>query len=663
MTSIFYAGIDTGGTYTDAAIIHPGERRVVASAKALTTKGNFGVGVAEALSRALDLAKSQVRPRDIGIVSVSTTLATNAVVEGHGSKVGVILCGFDDAMTARTGIAAAFPDVPILRVAGGHDHHGDEVFKLDADGARRSIAALQDNVSAFAIASSFAVRNSVHEVELRDIVRDVCGLPTTLSSELTSDLDAPRRALTATLNARLIARITALVGSVREAMVKLGIDCPLMIVKGDGSLSRADDVAMRPIETILSGPAASVIGAKWLSGIDDFILSDIGGTTTDVAVLQNGMPRVAPSGAQVGGWRTLVKAIDVTTTGLGGDSEVHVGMDGSITLGPQRVVPLSLLCQRYPFVLELLRGEVHESEGGSQFGRFVLLPFETMGSQSSAALSARESEVLMQIGDKPVSLRSIAATSLAQRVVAGLVKKGLAQISAFTPSDAAHVLGMQGNWSREGAIHGASLAAKNRDRRAPTDETVASFCRDVWDKVVSRSARCVVDAVLPDAARAAYLVDVVCEGKSIQGLVKVTLSPTVPVIAVGGPAQVFYPEVGRRLQCEIIDVAHAAVANAVGAAAGLVSQNAVVKVEGDGGGLFRIFDGVTSHVLSSGTKALAMAEELARTRVGKLAASFGAVEPNITVAIEKHRLPDAMDDEGLISATIDAHATMSPVTR
>jgi N-methylhydantoinase A/oxoprolinase/acetone carboxylase beta subunit len=663
MLPLFYAGIDTGGTYTDAAIIDPRERRVVASAKALTTKGNFGVGVAEALLRALEQAKSELGPGDLGIVSVSTTLATNAVVEGHGSKVGVILCGFDDAMAARTGIAGAFPDVPILRIAGGHDHNGDEVRKLDVAAARRSVSELQETVSAFAIASAFAVRNSAHEIALRDIVRDVCGLPTTLSTELTSDLDAPRRALTATLNARLIARIAALVSSVREAMEKLEIDCPLMIVKGDGSLARADDVAMRPIETILSGPAASVIGAKWLSGRDDFILSDIGGTTTDVAVLQSGMPRVAPSGAQVGGWRTLVKAIDVTTTGLGGDSEVHVGMDGSISLGPQRVVPLSLLCQRYPFVLELLKGEAHESEGGSQFGRFVLLPFETAGSQASAILSERESDVLSQIGDRPMALRSIAATSLAQRVVTGLVKKGLAQICAFTPSDAAHVLGMQNNWSREGGLLGASLAAKSRDRRAPTDESITTFCRDVWDKVVSQSARCVINAAMPEAARSAFLADAVCEGKAVQGLVNVSLSPIVPIIAVGGPAQVFYPEVGRRLQCEIIEVPHAAVANAVGAAAGLVSQNAVVKVEGDGSGLFRIFDGGTSHVLGSGAKALAFAEELARTRVSKLAASFGVVTPTITVVIEKHRLPDAMDDEGLISATIDAHAIMAPVAR
>ncbi len=660
MSSKFYVGIDTGGTYTDAAIINSSERRVVATAKALTTKGNLGVGVAEALSSALKQAEGTVSAQEIGIVSVSTTLATNAVVEGHGSKVGVILCGFDDAMEARTGIVRAFPDVQVIRVSGGHDHNGEEACKLDAGAAAGHIQALKDDVGAFAIASAFAVRNAAHEIALRKLVQDISGLPSTLSSELTSDLDAPRRALTATLNARLIARITALVQSVRHAMTELGVSCPLMMVKGDGSLARADDVALRPIETVLSGPAASVIGAKWLSRRDDFILSDIGGTTTDVAVLQNGMPRVTLSGAQVGGWRTLVKAIDVTTTGLGGDSEVHIAFDGSISLGPQRVVPLSLLAARFPSVVNVLEAETHETEGGSSFGRFVLLPFATVSGSKAITLNGREAELYGLVRDEPVAMRKIAATTLAQRVIAGLVKKGLVQVSAFSPSDAAHVMNLQKNWSRDGAMLGARLAARNRDRRAATDESVNRFCRDVWDQVVYRSARCVIDAALPDSARSSAAIDAVCEGKPIQGLVELSARPLVPVIAVGGPAPVFYGEVGRRLGCEVLDVPHAAVANAVGAAAGLVSHHAQVRVEGDGNGLFRIFDGVASEASGSGTAALARAEELARARVMNLAAAFGAIKPQVAIAVEKHLLPDASGDEGLLSAIIDAHATNAP---
>jgi N-methylhydantoinase A/oxoprolinase/acetone carboxylase beta subunit len=129
----------------------------------------------------------------------------------------------------------------------------------------------------------------------------------TISSELSSELDAPRRALTAALNARLISRIAILIEAVESAMKELGLHCPLMIVKGDGTLALAEAVARRPIETVLSGPAASLVGGRWLSGLDSFILSDMGGTTTDLGIVINGRPKVTEQGAEVGGWRTMVR--------------------------------------------------------------------------------------------------------------------------------------------------------------------------------------------------------------------------------------------------------------------------------------------------------------------------------------------------------------------
>ena len=321
----FFVGIDTGGTYTDAVIIEHDTQKILGRAKALTTKGDLSIGVKEALATVMQTLPSGVKSSAIGLVSVSTTLATNAVVEGHGSPVGVFLIGFDSQMAERTGIAKAFPNVPLRLIGGGHDHNGDPMISLDVAALVREAELLKGEVSAFAVASAFAVRNPEHEKIARDIIMRVTGKPVTLSTELTSSLDAPRRALTAVLNARLISRISMLIDAVRLAMGELHISCPLMVVKGDGTLARAENVAFKPIETVLSGPAASLVGAKWLSGLDDFIMSDIGGTTTDIGILQGGRPRVAEEGAEVGGWRTMVKAIDVTTIGLGGDSEVHLG--------------------------------------------------------------------------------------------------------------------------------------------------------------------------------------------------------------------------------------------------------------------------------------------------------------------------------------------------
>ena len=200
-----------------------------------------------------------------------------------------------------------------------------------------------------------------------------------MSSELSAALDAPRRALTATLNARLIARITHLIDAVVRAMADQRIDCPLMIVKGDGTLALAATVAKRPIETVLSGPAASVVGASWLSGRKSFIMSDMGGTTTDVGIVENGRPRVAEEGAEVGGWRTMVKAIDVKTVGLGGDSEVTIGSDGRPGVGPQRIVPVALLAARFPEIPAMLEAQLADPEISSLAGRFIMLPSAVPG--------------------------------------------------------------------------------------------------------------------------------------------------------------------------------------------------------------------------------------------------------------------------------------------
>ncbi|MFN4143303.1 hydantoinase/oxoprolinase family protein, partial [Aestuariivirga sp.] len=458
----YLIGVDTGGTYTDAAVIEALGHKVVASAKSITTKGDLSIGVTGAIKAAVAKLPQGLAPEDISLVSVSTTLATNAVVEGHGSAVGVILIGFDQPMAERTGIAKAFPGMPIAMVSGGHDHNGEEARPLDVEALAAAVSAMP--VDAFAIASAFAVRNPAHEQRARELVAQITGKPATLSTELTSALDAPRRALTAVLNARLISRISMLISAVRRSMAELGIACPLMIVKGDGTLALAERVALKPIETVLSGPAASLVGASWLCGRKDFIMSDMGGTTTDLGILAEGRPQVAEQGAEVGGWRTMVKAIDVKTVGLGGDSEIAIGLNGKFSVGPQRVAPVSLLASRYPEVVAMLEADLADSEGGSLHGKFVLKPFGA-SSAFNAEVSAREAEILTMVEDRPKPMRKVAVSSAAQRALASLKRKGLVQTGGFTPSDAAHVLGLQDNWPGPAAELAAKLMLRFRDMK------------------------------------------------------------------------------------------------------------------------------------------------------------------------------------------------------
>jgi N-methylhydantoinase A/oxoprolinase/acetone carboxylase beta subunit len=655
----YLIGVDTGGTYTDAAVIEAQGHRVVASAKSITTKGDLSIGVTGAITAAVAKLPEGLRPEDISLVSVSTTLATNAVVEGHGSAVGVILIGFDQAMADRTGIAKAFPGMPIAMIAGGHDHNGEEVKPLDVEALATAVAAMP--VDAFAIASAFAVRNPKHEARAREIVAQATGKPATLSTELTSALDAPRRALTAVLNARLISRVSMLISAVRRSMQALGIDCPLMIVKGDGTLALAERVALRPIETVLSGPAASLVGASWLCGRKDFIMSDMGGTTTDLGVLLDGRPQVAEQGAEVGGWRTMVKAIDVKTVGLGGDSEIAIGLNGVITVGPQRVAPISLLASRYPEVVAMLEADLADTEGGSMHGRFVLKPFGATDALT-AEVTPKEAELLAMVGERPVSIRKIAVSSAAQRALASLKRKGLVQTGGFTPSDAAHVLGLQDNWPGPAAKLAARLMVRFRDMRLGDDARVEAFCREVWSDTVRRTAKVILDTAFGKSFGEHELVEAVSTGRGRLGLAKVSLSPAIPVVAVGGPVRVYYEEVGRRLGCEMIFPPFFDVANAVGAATGVVVQVVTVSVEGDGSGLFRVLGPKGATVFTSGPQALLAAEEQARELALDGVRQLGATDAQVQVSLSKSLLPDAVDDNGLLEAQIRAEAIGRPET-
>ena len=279
-------GIDTGGTYTDA-VLFCRERGVLRSAKSLTTREDLALGI--------DAAASRVLPEDrsgVAMVSISTTLATNAIVEGRGSPVCLLMIGQGPEALVRAGLGAALGDDPVAFIAGGHDASGIEQSPLDEEALRSAVSRHAGNVTAFAVTAHFAVRNASHESRTHAIVHEHCDRPVTCSQELSDQLDAPRRALTTLLNARLIPMIAELISAVGRMMERRGLVAPLMVVKGDGSLVRAELASRRPVETILSGPAASIVGGHHLAGAGDALVVDMGGTTSDIAVLDAGRPRL-----------------------------------------------------------------------------------------------------------------------------------------------------------------------------------------------------------------------------------------------------------------------------------------------------------------------------------------------------------------------------------
>ena len=177
-----------------------------------------------------------------------------------------------------------------------------------------------------------------------------------------------------------------------------------------------------------------------------------------------------------------------------------------------------------------------------------------------------------------------------------------------------------------------------------------------------RTAKVILDTAFGKSFGEHELVDAVCSGKGRLGFAKVSLSPSVPVVAVGGPVRVYYEEVGKRLDCEVVFPPFFDVANAVGAATGVIAQSVTVSVEGDGSGVFRVhgISGVASF--TSPQAALAAAEQMAREAAMNAVIQLGATNPQVQVSVAKSHLPDAVDDNGLLQAVFRAEAIGRPET-
>lgn len=652
-------GIDTGGTFTDAVLFDP-DRGVVAAAKRLTTKHDLALGIGAAIDAVLEQ-----HPAEIGFVGLSTTLATNAVVEGQGNPACLILIGYPEAALDRAGLREALGSDPVVAVSGGHRPSGEEQAPLDLDAVRAAILRHAPAVTAFAVAGYFAVRNPAHEQVVRDLVRDLSGKPVTCGHELTSGLDAPRRALTALLNARLIPLTASLIRAVRGRLDARGITAPLMVVKGDGSLIADRFALARPVETVLSGPAASVVGARWLTGREDCFVSDIGGTTTDIAILKDGRPLVNREGAQVGGWRTMVEAVEIRTFGLGGDSEVRLEPGFGLAVGPRRSVPLSLVVHQHPEMLAALRRQADRAEGLSLDGRFAL----RLRALDTDSLSPPERRIWDALADGPQPLETVLSSHLLDRPLERLVARGLVILSGFTPTDAAHVLGLHGGWSREAALLGAQLWARRPPEPGWTPPADAeAFARSVLERLTADSALALVEAALArdgvaDPAREARGLlprRAVAGEPSASDLLRPTLALGLPLVGIGASAATYYPEIARRLGTESVVPEHAGVTNAIGAVASGVLQRATITITAPEEGRFRVHAPAGIRTFGSLEEAAAHAEAEAHARAEALAREAGGQEVAVSVTRADRVVSMAGGLDLFVESTVTATAAGRP---
>jgi N-methylhydantoinase A/oxoprolinase/acetone carboxylase beta subunit len=668
----YFLGIDTGGTFTDAVLLDA-DRNIVASAKSLTTRFDLALGIAASLDKLPANLLSQV-----GLVSLSTTLTTNSVVEGKGSPVCVLLAGYDPPQVKASGLVELLGSEAIVALAGGHDAGGLPVQPLDEAAARAAILHHAPRVSAFAISASFGVRNPEHELQLRSWVEALCDLPVTCGHELASSLGAPRRAMTVALNARMISHVKALIDSVKRTLRAREIDAPLMMVKGDGTLINVASALQRPVGTVLSGPAASVLGACALSGLENAVVADMGGTTTDIAVVRNGRPELSFDGAMIGQWRPMVEAVKVYAIGLGGDSEVRFQGGDGLAIGPRRVVPLSLLAHEHPHVLAVLERQQTESPHGSQirFAQRLQADEATVARLPDDELRAWE---LLAKGPVDLECANMYDRALS-KALARLERKGLVIYSGFTPSDAAHVLGMSNHWNTEAAIFGARIWARQMrhlyglgtwvlgDALAPS--------RQVVDKVIDTICQKLIEAGLNDAGQmnegnankmAALLTQMALHhrtaGTGPAAVFSLQFASGVPLVAVGAPAASYYPRVAHGLGVQLVMPPHADVANAVGAVLGQVSQRVHITVSQPVKGVFRVFTQAGPRDFDRLEPAIALAQDLAGQEATTRALQAGAASVIVEFSQEDNNVNNDIDGNMFFEARVTATASGAPVIK
>ena len=677
----YILGLDTGGTFTDAAILDEKNNKVLAKAKAPTTRHDLAIGLTEAIKSVLG-GLPKAKHKRIKRVCLSTTLATNAVVEGAGGRVGLVLIGFDDKVLARNNLGAMQEDNPFVFIKGGHSADGKAQASLDMKALDSFAKAHSKDISAIAIAGHFATRNPEHECIARDHLRKLTDLPTTCSHELSSALGGPKRAVTTLLNARLISVLDEQIIKLESIIAKLGLAAELMVVRGDGTLVGTDFARMRPVETVLSGPAASLSGAAHLIGRCNGVVVDIGGTTTDIAVLEDGFPRLSAEGARIGGWATMVEAADVRTQGLGGDSEVHPatrGLASGVSLGPRRVIPLGALASDEPKVLQWLESSMIDPIPSGLDGRFVVPLFK--GDLLPSWLTRSEARMAMAcLEEGVVPIADVAATRLALRAIDRLVARGLLGLSAFTPTDAALVLGRFSDSSMniEASRLGASLLARQRNGAGhPQAEDAEALSRMVLKQLTNQSAMAVLDAsyahsdmskasssplieqAVEEASKKAHDKLLGSKSKKDNNLVRMNIKLEYPLIALGASAGCHYPLVAEAIGAKLLIPDDADVAGAIGAAAGSIRQRATLTITQPSDGVFRVHGSDEVRDFKVMEEAISYAEDFAKQEAERRALAAGADKVSLETDRQVKIVSLGGDKELFIEASIHAIATSS----
>ena len=321
-------GLDVGGTHTDVVLL--GSEGVADTIKVPTDPSNLF----DSVLTGLDAIMAKTDPSKIRRVVLSTTLTTNAVVQNKTPQVGMIV-------SSGPGINPEFyrTNDHFYPISGSIDHRGREIDAIKPEEIIDVTKKIKKaGIRIVGVVGKFSVRNPAHELEIKALLGDSFDA-VFLGHRISGGLNFPRRIATTYLNAAVSPVHKEFYQAIEQSLKKKGLTVPIRILKADGGNMRFAASLNFPVQTILSGPAASVVGAMPFADEQrEILVLDIGGTTTDMSILINGVPLLNPLGIAVGPYQTLIRSLETHSFGIGGDSCVSVE-NGEIKIGPDRKGP------------------------------------------------------------------------------------------------------------------------------------------------------------------------------------------------------------------------------------------------------------------------------------------------------------------------------------
>lgn len=571
----YVIGIDTGGTFTDGVLLHYATRRVVSIAKTLTTRKDLKQGVIKVL-RKLNLRNDY----NIKLVGISSTLATNSIAEGRAGKVGLLLLGYNQKLIENYKLRDDLSTEEIAFFSGGHNAQGDEMAPVDEVGIRQWIQENKSKVDAIAVSGYFSPLNPGHEKIALEIIKNESDIPVVLGHQLSTKLNSIKRAATASINASLVAVMQDFIQSVQYSLKELNIKAPLMIVRGDGTLMPYSEAIYKPVETIISGPAASAIGGIFLSGKKKSLVIDVGGTTTDMALVENSRVIVSEEGARVGETETAVEAARIRTISIGCDSRISFDQRNDLQVGPDRVRPLSQMASIHQKVArEIYSMKNDPSAFRNEFDLEYWYLHRPPDNSLLEALDDKQRQLLDRIIE-PSKLSDLMKEfdvfHPSHFNLNEFIRQGHIECATLNPSDLLHVNGDMDLWDSGVAEIAAGCIAEYYGLKKK------DLIKQVFDKIVN----VIVEEILiylacqqagtksmPPNIDGKWgkwmLMEILNSGNDY---ISMELNCPFPVIGTGAPARYFLGDVVRYFHNRLIIPEFSEVANAVGAVSGSITE-------------------------------------------------------------------------------------------